>query len=223
MPVKDHTAFLPLVEEFCTVEGIWPVPVIPSMRLETIQTKDLFSGPCFSVCAVLWGHVSSPMWWEAPAFAAQSCCGDIYFFWLSGKVQILQYSRDDVTSGCCQKAPSVCLFSLHVDFWTLSHLCCGYGLGLSGPKGHLSSAPLCTLCCLLYSHLPALRLPTVDRNSSLPICTASLAESSARLLFELDGSWCFQNWCVATSLPPFQVNFSTCFVALQRPGMIIYK
>lgn len=74
------------------------------------------------------------------------------FFWL-WEVQILQYTRDDVTSDCCQKAPFVCLLPpLHVGFLSSEPAVLQPGLRGSGSKRGAFLLPLSALLLTIFPH-----------------------------------------------------------------------
>lgn len=145
--VKDDNTFLPLMEEFCTVGGTWAAPVKTSIRLKTDQTRICLLGLLLARSAVLGGWVSSPVWWEAPAFAAQSCCGGVYISLTlrrSSNFTVQQrwcnFRLLPKGSSCVFPSPSSCGFVS--EHWPS----CAPAATWSSlpPDGCFSSAPLCT-------------------------------------------------------------------------------
>lgn len=145
---------LSLMKVFFMAGGTWSAPVKPSMRLKTNKrTKRSIYWASFQCTQLCFSVESlSPCGGRHLCWLHSHAVEVFIFFWL-WEVQILQCTRDDVTSDCCQEAPFVCLLPpLHVGFLSSEPAVLQPGLRGSGSKRGAFLLPLSALLLTIFPH-----------------------------------------------------------------------
>lgn len=193
------------MEEFWTVGGTWAAPVIPSIRLKPNQTKGLITGAPFSALSHTWGMSLFPHVMGGTCFSAQSCCGGIYISLTLRRSSIFTIQQRQCNfsllpkgSSCVSPSPSPCR-------------------SLSGHRASCASAaawgpplPRGAFLLLLVIFPPTCTEATHRRGTRTYLFSLCHWQGPFQASLAFGWGLVLPDLVTATSLPPFQVDFSTC-------------